>query len=175
MARWWALGSALLVFVAVYAVWPYQHWMFASRGSVLEGWVRWLALESEWHYCYVVPFIVGFLVYRQRAELVNLPLQGTWLGLPVMVFSLIFFWMGYKVDTGYLGYVSAQLMVAGLILLLGGRAWWRALLLPWLFLLFAWPMHPLEGMLATPLRAITAKMAGGILNTIGIPVVRFGT
>ena len=171
-SRWWALGAAVLVVVLVYAVWPYQHWMFATRGSVLEGWVRWLALESEWQYCYAVPFIVGFLVYRQRGELASLPLAGTWLGLPVMVFALLLFWIGYKVDTGYLGYASAQLMIAGLILMLGGRAWWRALFLPWLFLLFAWPMHPLEGLLATPLRAITAKLAGGMLNAIGIPVVR---
>ena len=174
-ARWWALGAAVGVLVLVYAVWPYQHWMFATRGSVVEGWVRWIALEPEWHFCFAVPVIVGFLVYRQRAELATLPLEGTWLGMTIMLFSLILFWIGYKVDTGYLGYASAQLMVAGLILMLGGRTWWRALLLPWMFLLFAWPMHPLEGMLATPLRAITAKVAGGMLNAIGIPVVRYGT
>ncbi len=174
-SRWWALGAAVFVLVLVYAVWPYQHWMFATRGSVLEGWARWLSQEPEWHYCFAVPIIVGFLVYRQRAELATLPLEGTWLGLPVMVFSLMLFWVGYKVDTGYLGYASIQIMVAGLILMLGGRAWWRVLLLPWLFLLFAWPLNPLEGMLATPLRAFTAKVAGGILNAIGIPVERYGT
>ncbi len=168
---------AALVLVVLYAFWPYQHWQFATeqRGSVLEGWFRHIATNPELYFCYVVPFIVGFLVYRQRSILVALPLDGTWWGLVPAIAAVLFFWAGYKVDTGYLGFASIQLMTAALILLLGGPRWMRVLMMPWLFLLFAWPMSPLESMLASPLRIITAKLASFTLNHIGVPVVREGT
>jgi exosortase len=169
--------TAALVMLALYLFWPYQHWQFATekRGSVIEGWFRHTATNPELYFCYVVPFIVAFLVYRQRAEFAVLPVKGSWWGLAPAVVSVLCFWMGYKVDTGYLGFASFQLMTAALILLLGGPAWMRALFLPWLFLVFAWPMLPLESLVATPLRAFTAKLAGFILNHIGVPVVREGT
>src|SRR5207248_3411433 len=108
------------------------------------------------YFCYVVPFVVGFLVYRQRAQLAALPLNGSWAGLPLAALALFFFWVGYKVDTGYLGFASIQVMSAALILFFGGPRWMRALLVPWLFLIFAWPMFPLENILAEPLRRFTA-------------------
>ena len=176
-ARWCALGAAVLVILVVYAVWPYQHWQFSSeaRGSVLGGWVRVLRIDPEWYFCFLVPPIVAFLVYRIRAELAALPLRGTWWGVLPAVVAFAFFWMGYKLDTGYLGYASIQLLVAALILLLGGPAWMRALFLPWIFLVFAWPMYPLESIIASPLRVFTAKVASTVLNLVGVPVVRVGT
>lgn len=169
--------TAILVLVVLYALWPYQHWSFSTehRGSVLEGWFRHIATNPELYFCYVVPFIVGFLVYRQRSILATLPLNGSWWGLVPAVLSVFFFWVGYKVDTGYLGFASIQLMTAALILLLGGPAWMRALMMPWLFLVFAWPMLPLESILASPLRVFTAKLAGFVLNHVGVNVVREGT
>ncbi len=169
--------TAVLATALLYVIWPYQHWQFVTeqRGSVIEGWFRHTATNPELHFCYVVPLIVGFLVYRQRAELATLPLNGTWWGLVPAVVSLVFYWLGYKVDTGYLGFASFQLMMAALILLLGGPAWMRALMMPWLFLIFAWPMLPLESIVASPLRSFTAKLAGFVLNHIGVPVVREGT
>jgi exosortase len=166
---------AALVCLALYFIWPYQHWQFTERGSVMEGWRRLLAIEPEWWFCFAVPGVVAFLVYRIRGVLVKLPVQGSWWGLPLAALSLLFYWVGYKVDTGYMGFVSIQLMVAALILMLGGRAWMRALFFPWLFLLFMWPMFPLEGLMASPLRTLTAKLSSGLLNLIGIPVVRVGT
>jgi len=65
-------------------------------------------------------------------ELAALPLNGSWWGLVPAVVSVVFFWAGYKVDTGYLGFASIQLMTAALILLLGGPAWMRLLMMPWL-------------------------------------------
>lgn len=174
-ARWVSLTLAVLVCVALYFLWPYQHWQFEERGSIMEGWAKLLSIQPEWWFCFVVPGIVAYLVYRMRASLAVLPLEGTWWGLALAAASLLFYWVGYKVDTGYMGFLSAQLMVAALILLIGGRAWMKALMFPWLFMFFMWPMFPLEFLMASPLRTLTAKMSAGALNLIGIPVVRIGT
>lgn len=176
--RWLPLGVGALVMVLLFAVFPYQHWQFAERGSVMEGWWKVLTLvpdNGEWQYCLVVPLVAGWLAWRQRDFLAKLPVQGSWLGVPVLILGICCYWAGYKVDTGYLGYAALQVFLAGLILLLGGKQWMRALFIPWLFLAFAWPLFPLDNLLAARLKIPTAQIAGGLLNLVGVPCVREGS
>jgi exosortase len=175
--RWLALGAGALAFVIWFLWWPYQHWTFETRVSVMQGWAKILMLGSntEWQFCFVVPVIAGFLVYRQRKQLGGLALNGSWLGVPVLLVSALFFWLGYKVDTGYLGYASLQVAVAGIILLMGGREWMRMLFVPWVFLVFAWPLFPLDTLLAAKLKIPTAWIAEKLLTVSGIGAVREGS
>lgn len=177
--RGWVWRIALVGLLAsagiLLLVWPYQHWQFDERSSVLGGWLRAVIGNSEWQFCLVVPILVGYLIYRDRKRLRGLPLNGSWWGLGLFICGLVFYWMGYKVDTGYLGFLAAHIILAGLILFLGGPSWARALFFPWLFLAFMWPMFPLEERLAFPLRMFTANASAIFLNWIGIDVVREGT
>ncbi|MDZ4286783.1 MAG: exosortase/archaeosortase family protein [Prosthecobacter sp.] len=168
--------TAALAVIVLIAVWPYQHWNFTSRSSLLGGIIRkaWVK-DSEWWYCLLAPPVVAWLIWRMRRPLTRLPLAGSWLGAPVLALGMFFFWFGYKVDTAYPGYVAGQLIMLGLILLLGGREWLRRLFFPWAFMVFMWPMVPLENMLTVPLRAITAQASAKVINLIGIAVVREGT
>ncbi|RBP47650.1 exosortase [Roseimicrobium gellanilyticum] len=176
--RWLPLGVGAVVMVLLFAVFPYQHWTYATRGSVMEGWWKVLTLvpeNGEWQYCLLVPFVTGWLVWRQADLLRKLPVQGSWLGVPVLAIGIFTYWAGYKVDTGYLGYAAFQFVLAGLILILGGKAWMRALFIPWLFLAFAWPLFPLDNLLAARLKIPTAQIAGWVLNVVGVPCVREGS
>jgi exosortase len=176
--RWLPLGVGVVVMVLLFAVFPYQRWQFVERGSVVEGWWKVLTLvpeNGEWQYCLVVPLIAGWLVWRQMDFLRKLPVQGSWLGVPLLALGIFSYWAGYKVDTGYLGYAALQFFLAGLILLLGGKAWMRALFIPWLFLAFAWPLFPLDNLLAARLKIPTAQIAGGLLNLVGVSCVREGS
>lgn len=177
MIRWLALGAGVLAFVFWFVVWPYQHWTFEQRLSVMHGWVKVLSMpsNSEWQFCFAVPAIVGFLVYRQRALFAGLEVKGSWWGLLVLMMAGVFYWMGYKVDTGYMGYAALQLSLAGMILLLGGVGWMRVLFVPWLFLLFAWPLFPLDNLLAAKLKIPTAWTAQKLISLMGIGVVREGS
>lgn len=174
---WLALGTAVGVMVLLYAVWPYQHWQFSRRGSVIEGWFKVLSLadNAEWQFCLIVPVMVGFLVYRVRDTLAKLPVRGSWWGVVVLAFAMLCYWLGYKVDTGYLGFGALQLTVAGLVLLLAGTSWMRVLFFPWLFLAFAWPFFPLDSLLAAKLKIPTAQIACQILTWCGVEVVREGS
>lgn len=178
-ALWIAGGAAIAVLVLLFIVWPYQHWKFSSeaRSSVLYGWAKILLQpeSNEWLFCFVVPVLVGWLVWRGRAELAALPLEGHWLGVLPIVLGAASFWVGFKVDTGYAGYIAAQVVVAGLIILLAGWRWMQALLFPWLFLAFMWPMFPLEEMMASKLRLITADFSVKFLNLIGIGALQDGS
>lgn len=169
----WGIGGLILLLLAVF--WPYQHWEFERRSSIVMGVVNKANADSEWIYCLFVAPIVGWLVWRMRADLQKLPLRGSWLGVPLLVVAMIVYWAGYKVDTGYPGFMAVQLTTLGLILMLGGPHWLKWLIFPWAFLMFMWPMVPLETRLAFPLRILTAKASSGFLNLVGMDVVRDGT
>lgn len=169
----WGIGGLLVLVLAV--LWPYQHWEFAQRSSVIMGIYHKAQVNPEWWYCFLVPLIIGGIVWRRRGELARLPLHGSWLGAPVLAVAMGLYWAGYKVDTGYPGFMAIQLATLGLILLLGGRRWLAWLMFPWLFLVFMWPMIPLETRLAFPLRVLTAKVSAVLLNAGGMDVVRDGT
>lgn len=169
----WGIGGLLVLVLAV--LWPYQHWEFAQRSSVIMGIYHKAQVNPEWWYCFLVPLIIGAIVWRRRGELARLPLHGSWLGAPVLAVAMGLYWAGYKVDTGYPGFMAIQLATLGLILLLGGRRWLAWLMFPWLFLVFMWPMIPLETRLAFPLRVLTAKVSAVLLNAGGMDVVRDGT
>ncbi|HYF34455.1 MAG TPA: exosortase/archaeosortase family protein, partial [Prosthecobacter sp.] len=170
----WVTGA--LTVILLLGIWPYQHWQFDNRSSLLGGIIKKaLGKDSEWWYCLAAPAVVAWLVWRMQDSLRRLPLAGTWLGAPVLALGMFFFWFGYKVDTAYPGYVAGQLVMLGLILLLGGWEWLRRLFFPWAFMVFMWPMLPLENLLAVPLRAMTAQASAQVLNVLGIEVVRHGT
>lgn len=169
----WSVGGLLLLVLA--GLWPYQHWEFERRSSIFMGVVNKAQADSEWVYCLFVVPIVAWLVWRMRGDLRRLPLRGSWLGAPLVGVGMLAYWAGYKVDTGYPGFLAVQMVTLGLILMLGGRHWVRWLVFPWLFLMFMWPMAPLESRLAFPLRILTAKASAGFLNGVGMEVVREGT
>lgn len=172
MAGLAASGALLAV---ILALWPYQHWDFDQRSSLLGGIVKKALQDSEWVFCLLVPFLVGWLVWRMRDELRPLPRRGSWAGLPFLLLGGGFYWVGYKADTAYPGYVAAQILILGLLLCLGGLRWVRALFFPWLFLAFMWPLPLLENSLSVPLRMQTAQMSAWLLNHMGVDVVREGT
>lgn len=174
-ARNVAWGVTVGLLLVLFLVWPYSHWSFENRASVLVGLFRTVQDDPEWFFCIFVPFLAGFLVWRKRRELAALPMNGSWAGLGILVLGLVCYWIGYKVDTSYPGYAAAQLGSAGLIILFGGWKWMRALMFPWLFLVFTWPMFPLEDRISFPLRMLMAKASAAAINLIGIDVVREGT
>jgi exosortase len=154
---------------------PYQHWDFAQRSSILGGILRKAQQDSEWWFCLVTPPLCLWMLWRLRPQWRQLPLQGHWLGLPLIALAMAFLAFGHRADTAYPGYAGLQLLTLGLLLGVGGSAWWRVLAFPWAFLMFTWPMLPLENLLAVPLRLKTAQLAGTLLGLLGFPAVQEGT
>jgi exosortase len=130
---------------------------------------------EDWQHCFLVPPAVAFIVYLERKKLALLPVGGTWLGLPVLALGLASFWFGHLADLVYLGYGSMHLVLAGLILLFLGRAWFQTLLFPWMFLGFMWPLLFLDNVLAFPLRVLMSQASVATLNAIGIACTLSGT
>ena len=168
----------MLMMVALFVCAPYQHGdlgEIAPRMSVLGGLLHMVNIDSEWLYCPLVPVIAGCLVYRRRKELSALPLEGSPVGLGILLVGLGVYWVGYKADTIYPGYLAVQIVLAGAIVWLAGWRWMSTLAFPWAFLVFTWPTVPLEDWVAFPLRLMTADLSSSLIRMLGIDVVREGT
>jgi exosortase len=136
-------------------------------------WQMW-GLE-DWSHGMLVPLIALGLVYWRAGELAQVPISGSGWGYVLLLGSLAAWWLGYRVDLKVVGYLSIQAMVASLIILfLGWRMMW-AVFFPWLFLVFAWPMPFLDGVLALPLRHLMAGITSFFLNAVGIGTLLHGT
>lgn len=163
-----AWSAVALLALVMFGLWPYQHWYFEEKLSLFTGWWRFTGENAEWAFCPLVPLVSAWFGWQRRAELKALPLRGHWSGLVLIALAMFCYWVGYRADTAYPGFLSVQLMVAGLILWLAGTEWMRVLMFPWLFLVFMWPVYPLEDQLASPLRVMTAGWASKVLSLIGL-------
>jgi exosortase len=129
-ARAWLEGGVIaLLFTALYAT------VFAD---LVRAW-----LDSEiYRHGFLVPAIALYLVWVRRRELADVPVAPSWtLGVPLVLAA------GALLLAGKLGAVIAILqevslvvMVAGLVALLLGAAWLRALALPIAYLTFMIPL-----------------------------------
>ena len=129
----------------------------------------------DFSYCLFVPVIVGYLVYQRAEKIVDLPIHGNNAAMGFVAFSLLLYWLGLRTEMQVLGYAAMQFLLAAGILWLWGGEVFRAVLFPWAFFAFFWPLPFLDTTVAFPLRMIMSHLAFDILNVVGIPSVQSGT
>jgi exosortase len=130
---------------------------------------------SEWTHGIVVVPLAGLLIFLRRRELSMVPAKGSWLGLFVLLISALAYWFGAIADLQYIGYLSLQGFLAGLVLWLVGLTFFKEVFLIWAFLTFAWPFIFLDQYLAFPLRLLMSSASAHFLTLIGIPTLKEGT
>ena len=174
----WMEALALVSMIAgLYGFVPYS-FGYQSRAepifkSIYEAWTN--PGTTDWHHGMMVPLISVGLVLHQWKDLKKLPLQSSRTGLAVLVASLVLYWIGYKIDVRVVGFFSLQLMVGGGLLMLVGWPMFRALLFPFAFLIFSFPLNFLENLVAFPLRSLMCQLSQGFLNLVGVDTLRVGT
>jgi exosortase len=166
------VGSA---FVLLYGVVPYTHSHLMHLTSVFGAlWVMWTRFPDFQHGM-LVPVLSAFIIYTRRRQLATLPITGWWPGVLAFAFALVVFWAGRRVDNQYIGFFSIQLYFASAVLWLLGWAWLRALTFPLAFLVFAWPMPFLDGLITFPLRLLMSNASVLTLQVLGVDAVQQGT
>jgi exosortase len=177
--RWWIpLLSGVIFFAVVAFMVPYSTSLWETKRT-LAGLVfamcSWGEGSIDISYCLFVPPIVIYLVCQRLKDLKAAPIKSDNLGLAVMVVGLLSYWFGMRAGNQYFGFLALQILLAGVILWLWGRAVFRILLFPWAFFVFGWPMPFLDAIIAFPLRMTMSTMASHLLPAIGIPCIQSGT
>jgi exosortase D (VPLPA-CTERM-specific) len=160
--------SSLFEWLGLLLPYPILIWFYLP---ILHG--LWSKILNDENYSFglLLPFVVGFIIYRKWPQIQRTVLKPTWLGLVVMVigFILNFFWILGGVV--YLGYLSLFLVIIGLLMLQGGFRLIRILAFP-IFLVFI--MLPLPETLVKAvtfrLQLLSSFLAARTLEYLGYPV-----
>lgn len=172
-------GAALITsIVACYFLFAWMPYSFGYGSTAIPLtemlWALWNDY-GDWQHGMIVPLIVAGLIYWRRDSLREVPIQGSNWGLIPLLISLVFFWAGYRADIQYVGFLCIQSILGSLVIWFLGWRFFKAILFPWAFLIFAWPFLFLDTMVAFPLRIVMSSVSYHFLNLIGIETLRSGT
>jgi exosortase len=172
-SRFWIFPASLL-FLALTLGWlygflPYFEGYNTEKASLWQVlWSAWHGYQGEWTHGMLVPYIVGFLVWYDWKLIKPVEMRPSRWGLALIVFAFFSYWFGYIADNEYFGWAAFPVLLAGLILWSWGWKMMLALLFPWAFLVFMFPMPFLDNMLASPLRLHMASYSHLVLELFGV-------
>jgi exosortase len=141
-----------------------------------------LGLFSAWqnnHYYnhgFLIPLISGYLVYRDRKKLKTISCKPSLYGVVFVLLGILVFLLDKSYSNVlFFSSVGMLIFIMGGILLAFGKHHLKAVLFPFLFLLFMIPIPDFVfDLMIGPLQ-LTASMIGKIiLRFLGVPVLRDG-
>ncbi len=137
---------------------------------------QWLHDEYQAHGLFIPPICLG-LLWLQREQIRALKSRPSAWGLAPLAIGLLLragAWL-LRVDTQFLNMWSLVLVLAGSVLILHGRALWRLVAFPVLFLLTA---GGIPDKVTQPVSALLQRVSsqGGalIMKALGLPIIQTG-
>ena len=131
--------------------------------------------EPDYSHGFLVPIVVGYLVWERWERLRVLKTESDIRGLFLLVFGLLALIVGSLGAELFFQRFSLIMVIAGLVLFLLGKGFLRALLFPIACLFFMIPLPTIVvNTVAFPLQLFAAKTAAFCLLNFGIPAMREG-
>lgn len=131
--------------------------------------------DEDMGYGFIVPFVIAWIVWRERGRWRTLPFQPSLWGFAVLGLAAclqIASALGAGLFAGALAFV---LSLVGVVLCLFGFAWVRAWAFPLLLTLFMLPkLAIVYNQITLPLQLLATRLAGGMLSAAGFMVLRDG-
>lgn len=164
-----AASGLLLIAIQPYAA-GYGHVRKTILDELLMQWK-----DPTWQHGALLPFIVGFLLWRRQNQVAQLPVSSNRCGLVLIIFGLFFYFAGFRANNFYCGYLGIMTLMAGASLWLEGFQRSRARFFAWLMLSFMWPLPFLEEGIGYQMRLLMVKTTGFVLNAVGVDSLVSGT
>jgi exosortase D (VPLPA-CTERM-specific) len=152
--------------------------------AALLVWLYWptlVRLVHQWRtddntsHGFIVPLFSAFVIWQQRDRLARILTRPSWSGLAALVAGLGVLILGRMGAELFLERSSMLLVLAGVIILLIGWNFFRAVLFPWAFLLMMIPIPTIVlNQITFPLQLLASQVAATVLPVFGVPVLREG-
>lgn len=137
-------------------------------------WYDW-SHDDNYSHGFLVPFIVGYLVWTKRAQLGQLSPTPSWIGLLVLVGGVGLYILGTIGVEWFVRRASMIVVIGGLILYLYGMAYFRLLLFPLVYLIFMVPLPAIVySAIAFRLQVLVSAISADVIRLVGIAVYRNG-
>jgi len=134
----------------------------------------WSTQEDYGHGFFVLPF-VAYMIWHKRSRLGQIPVQPSWVGLPVLFTGSLLYVVASIAKFHTLTYLCMIVVVLGLLLFLAGWGLVREVAPQVALLLFMFPIpSALYVQITNPLKLAIANISTAIVQTLGIPVFREG-
>ncbi len=144
-------------------------WLYSSIiGDLVRQWWE----DDNYSHGFLVPLFSAALIWRRRDSFRGMTLDGSWLGLPVLLAGILALLLGELGAESFAMRSSLIVVLAGLVLFHLGSEALRLLALPLAFLFFAVPVPAtLFYAVAFPLQNLAARNAASVLDLLGVPVL----
>ncbi len=149
--------------------------LLASYAPVLWRLVRQWDDDPDMGHGFFVPIVVGFIIWQKRDELLALRPKPNWWGLALVVYGGLQLCIATLGAELFLARTAFVISIIGVVLLLGGTAWVRALAFPLFLLFFMIPIPTVVYNHVTfPLQLLASRVSTQALDLMQIPVLREG-
>ncbi len=126
-------------------------------------------------YCPLIPFLVVWLYWWKRKELLALPLKTWWPGMFILLGALLLHIFSFLIQQQPLSIAALFLGIFGLMGLAWGRGWlWHGFFPFWLFI-FSFPLGQHGQVITFPLQQLVSWLTEQCAHLLGVDVIRQGT
>ncbi len=161
VAEFWRAMPDKPLFFSLFAVWViFFHFLGNSTfgytdTSSLFGWLNYDYHNSaDDQHGFLVPLVVAVLLFVKREELIQVPKTQWWPALSLVVAGLLLHVVGYVVQQTRVSIVAFFVGLYGLVGLVWGPRWLKAIFFPYFLFLFCVPIATLSETITVPLRML---------------------
>ncbi len=145
--------------------------LYQSAFSVMIKWWD----RDDYSYCYLIPFIVLYLIWEKRSVLLNTFSVPEWKGIFPLVFGVGCYWLGELGGEFYIMYISSWLILMGICLLHMGWAKIKTILFPLCFILTMFPLPNFFNFKITlALKLVSTKIGVLMMRAYGMSAFQDG-
>jgi exosortase D (VPLPA-CTERM-specific) len=145
--------------------------LYKSAFSVMIKWWD----RDDYSYCYLIPFIVVYLLWEKRSFLFDKLSVPEWKGLFSLVLGVGCYWLGELGGEFYIMYISSWLILMGICLLHMGWEKVKIILFPLCFILTMFPLPNFFNFRITlALKLISTKIGVLMMRAYGMSAFQDG-
>ncbi len=135
---------------------------------------QWSA-DGDMGHGFLVPFVVGWILWRERRHWMQLPLEPSLWGVPVVALGAGLQAVGAVGAGLFAGSLALLVSITGAVICLGGLQLLRSWTFPLLLTLFMLPkLAVFYNLVTLPLQLLASHLAAGMLTACGVGVLRAG-
>jgi exosortase len=131
--------------------------------------------DPDYSHGFVVPLLVGYVLYQRRRPLQQVPLEPSNLGLPLMAGAIGLLLAGSLGAEFFVARFSLLFLLGGMLLFFAGWRMLRAVAFPLAFLALMIPLPAIiYNQVTFPLQLLASRLSSSWLELLGVPVLREG-